>query len=68
MLEITGGSMSTVYETSHADFPAVYAVRASIGRLQGICFSLISMIHMVVAAHVRLTFTSAWRCSRPALC
>ena len=28
MLEVTGGSMSTIYETSHADFPAVYAVRA----------------------------------------
>lgn len=24
---MTGGSMSTIYETSHADFPAVYAVR-----------------------------------------
>ena len=29
---MTGGSMSTIYETSHADFPGVYAVR---GRLDG---------------------------------
>lgn len=26
MLEVTGGSMSTIYESSHADFPALYAV------------------------------------------
>jgi len=30
MLEVTGGSMSTIYETSHADFPAVYAVRRQV--------------------------------------
>lgn len=31
MLEVTGGSMATIYEAADVDFPAVYAVSCSTG-------------------------------------
>jgi energy-coupling factor transporter ATP-binding protein EcfA2 len=55
MLEVTGGSMSTIYESSHADFPTLYAVSVCGGPITCSCLCVMFARSVVCSQAFRLT-------------